>query len=414
MESKSDFSKGNVNGIIIRLAIPLILAQLVQVLYNVVDRIYIGHMENIGQTALTGMGIVFPIILIIGAFTNLFGTGGAPLCSIERGKGNEKRAEKIMGNTFAMLIYTSILLMLVFYIFMKPFLYLFGASNDTYSYAYGYFSIYLMGTPFFMIGTGMSGFINCQGYTKIAMAATVSGAVVNIILDPVFIYTLNMGVKGAAVATVISQIISAVLVMGFLFSKKTLLKIRKENLKIEIALLKKITGLGAAGFIMSASTGLVQITANSTLKATGGDVYVGIMTVINSIRDVVILPTSGFTQAVQPVIGFNLGARKYNRISQAIRFVTIFSVIYMIIAWALLFFFPESFIRIFNSNPELIAKGVPALHTFFFGMFMMSLQVAGQAVFVGMGYSKHAIFFSLLRKVIIVIPLTLILPYVWN
>ncbi len=409
---QNDFSTGSVSGHILSLAVPMTVAQLVQVLYNIVDRIYIGHLPGASALALTGLGLTFPIITIISAFTNLFGMGGAPLCSIARGRHDENRAEHIMGNTFLMLLCFSALLMVLGYGFMKPVLYLFGASDATYPYAREYLMIYLLGTPFAMVGTGMNGFINSQGFGRTGMMTILLGAAANIVLDPIFIFVFDMGVSGAALATIISQCLSAAWVMLFLNGKKTLLRIRKSNLRPEGKIIREITGLGTAGFIMSATNGIVQIACNSTLRAQGGDLYVGIMTVLNSVRDVISLPIQGVTNASQPVLGYNFGARKFDRIKRGIAFTSAVCIIYTFLAWLLAFLFPEPLIHIFNSDPELLAKGAPAMRIYFFGFFMMALQFAGQSTFVGLGQSKQAVFFSLLRKVIIVVPLTLILPHV--
>ncbi|MDI9242261.1 MATE family efflux transporter [Fusibacillus kribbianus] len=410
-ENKSDFSKGSVYRHITSLAVPLTIAQLVQMLYNIVDRIYIGHLPGASSLALTGLGLTFPVITLILAFTNLFGMGGTPLFSIARGRRQEERAGKIMGNTFTLLCISCILLMAVSYGFLRPLLYLFGASDESYPFAWQYLRIYLIGTPFAMLATGMNGFINAQGFARTGMLTVLIGAVTNIILDPVFIYVLDMGVSGAALATVISQCLSAVWVLRFLTGKKTLYSIRKCYLKPEAKLVREILGLGTAGFVVSASNGAVQIACNATLRSFGGDIYVGIMTVLNSVRDVVSLPIQGVTHASQPVMGFNFGAGEYGRIKKAIAFVTAIGVSYMLAAWLLLFLFPEPIMRIFNSDPELITKGIPSLHLYFFGFFMMAFQFVGQSTFVGLGMSKHSIFFSLFRKIIIVVPLTLILPH---
>ena len=409
-ENQNDFSTGSVWRHIVALAVPMTIAQLVQVLYNIVDRIYIGHLPGASSLALTGLGLTFPVITIIMAFTNLFGMGGAPLCSIARGKKDDERAERIMGNTFFMLCITSILLMGVCYLFLKPILYLFGASTDTYPYARGYLEIYLMGTPFVMIGTGMNGFISSQGFARMGMITILLGAIANIILDPIFIFVFDMGVAGAAWATIISQFLSAAWVLRFLTGNKTLLKIKKVYTRPDKRILKEITTLGTAGFIMSATNGLVQIACNTTLREQGGDLYVGVMTVLNSVRDVIMLPIQGVTSAAQPVLGFNYGAKQFGRIKKGIGFTSATCIIYTAIAWLIVILFPEPFIRIFNSDPNLLAKGVPAMYTYFFGFFMMALQFSAQSTFVGLGQSKQAVFFSLFRKVIIVIPLTLLLP----
>ncbi|MBU3841689.1 MAG: MATE family efflux transporter [Candidatus Fusobacterium pullicola] len=412
MENRNDFSQGSIYRHIMSLAIPMTIAQMVQVLYNIVDRIYIGHLEAGSSLALTGLGLTFPIITIISAFTNLFGMGGAPLCSIARGKNDMERAETIMGNTFFLLLVSSFVLMLASYVFMKPLLYMFGASDTTYPYAKEYLKIYLLGTPFVMLGTGMNGFINSQGFGKIGMMTILLGAIVNIILDPIFIFYLKLGISGAAIATILSQLLSAIWVMKFLLGEKTILKLTKKNMRLEGELIKSITGLGLAGFVMSATNGAVQIVCNATLKGHGGDIYVGIMTVLSSIRDVIILPIHGVTTGAQPVLGYNYGAKKYDRIKKGIIFVTVVTVIYMLLAWIIVFLYPGSFIKVFSSDMELIVKGIPAMNIYYFGFFMMAFQVAGQSIFVALGQSKQAVFFSLFRKIIVVVPLTLFLPYV--
>lgn len=412
MENRNDFSQGSIYRHIMSLAIPMTIAQMVQVLYNIVDRIYIGHLEAGSSLALTGLGLTFPIITIISAFTNLFGMGGAPLCSIARGKNDMERAETIMGNTFFLLLVSSFILMLASYVFMKPLLYMFGASDTTHPYAKEYLKIYLLGTPFVMLGTGMNGFINSQGFGKIGMMTILLGAIVNIILDPIFIFYLKLGISGAAIATILSQLLSAIWVMKFLLGEKTILKLTKKNMMLEGELIKSITGLGLAGFVMSATNGAVQIACNATLKGHGGDIYVGIMTVLSSIRDVIILPIHGVTTGAQPVLGYNYGAKKYDRIKKGIIFVTVVTVIYMLLAWIIVFLYPGSFIKVFSSDMELIVKGIPAMNIYYFGFFMMAFQVAGQSIFVALGQSKQAVFFSLFRKIIVVVPLTLFLPYV--
>lgn len=409
-ENKSDFSTGRVWHHIVALAVPMTIAQVVQVLYNIVDRIYIGHLPGASSLALTGLGLTFPVITLIAAFTNLFGMGGAPLCSIARGKDDEERAERIMGNTFFMLIVTGILVMLFCYLLIKPILYLFGASDDTYPYARQYLEIYLIGTPFVMVGTGMNGFISSQGFARTGMFTVLIGAVINIVLDPIFIFVFDMGVAGAAWATILSQLVSAVWVMQFLTGRKTLLRVKKIYTKPDKTIIREITGLGTAGFIMSATNGLVQIACNKTLGIHGGDLYVGIMTVLNSIRDVIMLPIQGVTSAAQPVLGYNFGAKQFGRIRKAIGFTSIVCILYMLIAWVFVLLFPEPLIRIFNTDPRLMAMGVPAMHIYFFGFFMMACQSTAQSIFVGLGQSRQAVFFSLFRKVIIVIPLTLLLP----
>ncbi|MCU6733021.1 MATE family efflux transporter [Diplocloster agilis] len=412
MSVNNDFSKGSVSGNILSLALPMTLAQLINVLYNVVDRIYIGHIPGESTVPLTGLGLALPIITIITAFANLFGMGGAPLCSIARGQRENKKAEQIMGNSFSMLLISGILLMILCLLFKKPLLYLFGASSATFPYADSYLTIYLLGTVFVMISLGMNSFINSQGFGKIGMMTVLLGAVANIILDPLFIFVFQMGVRGAAAATLISQMLSAVWVLKFLRGPKAILRLNREGMRLKADLLKNITGLGMSGFVMSVTNGSVQIICNATLQNFGGDLYVGVMTVINSVREIITMPVMGVTNGAQPVMGFNYGAEEYGRVRSAIKFTTAVCVIYTFAIWGLLLLAPRFFIHLFNSEPELLEAGVPAMKIYFFGIFMMSLQFAGQSVFVALGKSRQAVFFSLLRKAIIVIPLTLLLPMV--
>ncbi len=414
MDTKNDFGKGSVAKNILGLAVPMTLAQIVNVLYSVVDRIYIGHIPNASANALTGIGLALPVITIIIAFANLFGMGGAPLCSIARGAGEHERAEKIMGNSFCMLILSGVCLFVFCMVFKRPMLYLFGASDETFPYADAYLSIYLLGTLFVMVSLGMNSFINSQGFGKIGMCTVLIGAVLNLILDPVFIFLFDMGVQGAALATVISQLVSAVFVFRFLTGKEAVYTIKKKNLRPDKKLIGEITSLGLSNFIMAVTNGLVQIVCNATLQRYGGDLYVAIMTVINSVREIVQMPVSGLGNGTQPVIGFNYGAGKYKRVRSAIRFSTTFGVIATTASWALMFFFPEFFLRLFTEQEELVQAGVPAMRLYFFGFFMMSLQFSGQSVFVALGKSRQAIFFSLLRKAFIVVPLTLLLPMMFQ
>ena len=407
-----DFSKGKVWSNIMAQAVPLILAQLVQLLYNVVDRIYIGHLPGADSLALTGVGLVFPLTTLVAAFTNLFGMGGAPLFSIERGAGNDERAEKILGNTFTMLFASSFVIFALCYIFRKPVLYLFGASDASYVYADEYLRIYLFGTTFTMLSTGLNGFINAQGFPKIGMLTTLIGALLNLILDPLFIFVSGMGVAGAALATIISQAVSAVWVMHFLLSRKgkAAYHIKLSCMKPEWKLVGDITTLGMAGFIMQATNCMVQVVCNATLKVFGGDLYVGIMTVINSVREIMSLPVSGLTSGSQPVLGYNYGAGKYDRVKSGIRFTAAIGIAYTALAWIIVLIIPKQLMGIFTEDAQTIAYGAEALKTYFFGFVFMAFMFTGQSTFTALGYSKHAIFFSLLRKAIIVVPLVIILP----
>lgn len=410
--SENDFSRGSIARHIFGLALPMTVAQLINVLYSVVDRIYIGHLPHASAQALTGIGLCLPIITIISAFANLFGMGGAPLCSIARGGHEEKRAQNVMGNSFSMLIVSGAVLMVLCLIFKRPILYLFGASSDTFSYADQYITIYLIGTLFVMTSLGMNNFINAQGFGRMGMLTVLLGAVMNIILDPIFIFVFGLGVRGAAIATVISQGASAVWVLRFLTGKKALLRLTRESLKLNFALVKEITLLGTSGFVMSVTNGTVQIVCNAVLARHGGDLYVGIMTVINSVREIITMPVTGLTSGAQPVIGYNYGAGCYKRVKSAIKFMTAGCIIFSVVMWAVLFFEPRFFLHLFTQEQELIAKGIPAMRIYFCGIFMMSLQFAGQSTYVALNRPKQAVFFSLFRKVIIVVPLTLLLPMV--
>ena len=407
----NDFAEGSMWKNILLMAIPMTVAQLVQVFYNLVDRIYIGHMGADASLALTGLGLNFPIISLITAFCLLFSSGGAPLCSIERGRGNHERAEKLLGNCFVLLMITGVLLMVVLYVFMKPILYTFGASDATYVYAADYLRIYLLGTLFVMTATGMNMFINSQGFGRIGMATTLLGAVCNIILDPIFIFVLGWGVRGAAAATVISQGISAAWALHFLLSDKAIYKIKKKWLRLDDGkLILQVLGLGLSGFVMAVTNSLTQIVCNAMLQRWGGDLYVGAMTILNSVREVFTLAAQGITQGAQPVLGYNYGAHEYKRVKKGIQFMSLVTISYTVVIWAVINLFPHPFIAMFTKDADLITLAAPALKIFFGGFFMMSLQFSGQATFVALGYSRHAVFFSLLRKAFIVVPLTLLLP----
>ena len=414
MAVSKDFSKGSVWKNVMAQAVPLTIASLIQLLYNIIDRMYIGHLPDADTLALTGIGLTFPIVLLVTAFTNLFGQGGVPLCAMARGAGDKRRAETIMGNSFTLLVLSGILLTVICYLFRKPVLFLFGASADSYRYADAYLKIYLIGTVFSMTGSGMTGYINAQGFPRVGMAAAMTGAILNIALDPLFIFGFHMGIAGAALATVISQIVSAVFVIGFLVSSRSELSLGREQMRLRASAAREISGLGLTGFVVSFTNCVVSIVCNSMLKQYGGDLFVGINTVLSSVREMIGLPVSGITNGAQPVISYNYGAGKYERVRKSIRFISIVGTIYTLFAWLLIFLFPEFFIRIFNDDAQLIQSGVPALHMYFFGFFMMAFQFSGQSAFMALGKAKHAVFFSVFRKVVIVVPLTLLLPGFWN
>lgn len=411
---KDDFTKGSMLKNIVYQAVPLTVAQLVQLLYNIVDRVYIGHMKGVGTLALTGVGLTFPIISIVLAFSRLFSAGGAPLCAIARGAGDNARASRLMGNTLVMLVITGAILTVAGYLAMRPLLFLFGASESTFPYAFEYLQVYLAGTVFVMVGDGMNPFINAQGFPKIGMATIIIGAVLNLVLDPVLIFGFRMGVRGAAIATVISQGVSALWVLWFLRSPYAVLKLKKKDFLLSWQLLRKILALGTSGFVMASTTGAVQIVCNTMLKLYGGDLYIGVMTILNSIREVLLLPMSGLTAGSQPVLGYNYGAGRDDRVKKGIRVISAGGLVYTGIAWMAVLLFPGFFIRIFNNSQEMLQYGIPALKIYFFAVVCMALQVSGQTTFVSLGMSGKAVFFSLLRKVIIVIPLTLLLPRLWG
>lgn len=408
--SKIDFSKGPVWKCIVAQAVPLTIAQLVQLLYNVVDRIYLGHMGDGENLALTGVGLTFPVITLIMAFTALFGNGGVPLFAMARGRGDEEEAGKILGNSFALLLVSSVFLIVAGYVFQKPILFAFGASEESFVYASEYLNIYLLGTTFTMLATGLNGYINAQGFPRIGMCSIVIGAVANIVLDPIFIFVFDMGVAGAALATVISQALSAIWILHFLFGKKVAVSLRTQNIRISKRITKEICKLGTANFIMQGTNCAVQVACNATLQSYGGDTYVGIMTVTNSIREIVMLPVFGIVNGAQPVISFNYGAKAYGRAKSAVRFNTWVGAAYTMVAWMLILLFPRFWFGIFSDEVSMIGPGVEMLKIYFFGFVFMALQFAGQSVFQAVGDAKHAIFFSLLRKAIIVVPLTLLLP----
>lgn len=406
----SDFSTGSIKKQIISQAVPLTVAQIVQLLYNVVDRIYIGHLPEIGDISLTGLGVTFPLIMLVTAFTNLFGAGGNMLFSLFRGRHDDEEAENILGNVFALLVISASVLFVFCYTLRQPILLLFGAGHDSLEYADQYLQIYLFGTVFAMLTTGLNGFINAQGFPRIGMMTTILGAVINIVLDPIFIFGLNMGVRGAALATIIGQCVSAVWVLRFLTGKKALLKIKINRMRLKLVRIKRIVVLGFSGFVMMGTNSLVQIVCNNQLQLFGGDLYVGIFTVLGSVREVFSMPVQGLTSGAQPVLGFNYGAKENERVKEGIRFTAILGAAYTMLAWRIVMFIPQQLIAVFSSETETIVTGARMLNIYFFGFIFMAFQFVGQTVFQSLGKAKQAIFFSLLRKAIIVVPLTLLLP----
>ena len=406
----NDFSTGSVRQRIIAQAVPLTLAQIVQLLYNIVDRIYIGHLPDVGEMALTGLGLTFPVIVIIAAFTALLGMGGTPLFSIARGAGEDEEAERIIGNVFALLTAASAVLFTGCYVLRRPILFLFGASADSIVYADEYLRIYLFGTFFSMLSTGLNGYISAQGFPRVSMATTLLGAGINILLDPIFIFVFDMGVSGAALATVISQAVSALWVLRFLTGKRAILHLRREQIRIDIRRTKRIMTLGLPGFVMQGTNSLVQIVCNTQLQAQGGDLYVGVMTVIGSVREMLSLPVSGISSGAQPVLGYNYGAGRYGRVREGIRFMSVLGVAYTALAWVVVMLIPGPLLSMFGCEPETIEIGTEMMNIYFFGFVFMAFQFVGQSTFQGLGKAKQAIFFSLFRKAMIVVPLTLLLP----
>ncbi|MDE6830320.1 MAG: MATE family efflux transporter, partial [Lachnospiraceae bacterium] len=347
---------------------------------------------------------------LVMAFTQLFGAGGTPLFSMARGAGEDEQAEKIMGNAFFMLLRCAVVLFVFCYLLRRPILFLFGASEASYVYADAYLKVYLFGTAFSMISAGMNGYINAQGFPGTGMVTTVIGAVMNLILDPVFIFVFHMGVSGAALATVISQMVSALWVVRFLTGPKAILHIRREYIRSDYKLVGQIASLGLSGFIMQSTNCLVSIVCNITLRAYGGDLYVGIMTVLHSIREVMTLPVFGFTDGARPVLGYDYGAKRFDRVRSGIRFMTVVGIGYTILAWIVVIISPRMLLSVFTNNREMLDAGQEALNLYFMGFCFMAFQFCGQSTFVALGRSKQAVFFSLLRKAIIVAPLTVLLP----
>ncbi|MGL5507687.1 MAG: MATE family efflux transporter [Paraclostridium sp.] len=405
----TDLGKGSVGKLLFQLALPAIIAQLVNVLYNIVDRIFIGRMPS-GEIAMAGVGVAFPIIMIVSAFSALVGMGGAPLAAIKMGEKDNDGAEKIMSNSFATLLIISAILTVGFLLFKENILWAFGASNETIGYALDYVSIYLIGTVFVQIGLGMNPFINTQGFAKTGMITVMIGAVINIVLDPIFIFGLNMGVKGAALATITAQFVSAVWVIAFLFGKKSVLKIRKKYLKPDMKVVGPILLLGVSPFIMQATESLVIISLNNNLAKYGGDLAIGAMTIMSSVMQIILLPMMGLTQGAQPIISFNYGANKIDRVKQTFKLMLISCLAYTTLMWAAIMIFPQIFVSIFNSNPELIAITSWSMRIYFAGIFIFGAQIACQQTFLALGQAKISMVLALLRKIILLIPLIFILP----
>lgn len=393
-----------------QLAVPSVVAQLINVLYNIVDRIYIGRIPEVGHLALTGVGVTFPILTLISAFSSFVGAGGAPLAAISLGKGEHKRAEQILGNSFSMLLIFSVALTMIFQLSKEPLLYMFGASDNTIGYALDYITIYLWGTIFVQIALGLNLFITSQGQARTAMLSVLIGAVINIILDPICIFVLDMGVQGAAIATVFSQAVSAAWVLHFLYSKKSSIRIRSCYMKLSGKIVKSISMLGVSPFIMSATESAISIVLNHGLQTYGGDLYVGSMTILQSVMQLLSIPIGGFTQGVQPIISYNFGAEKFDRVKKTAKLLISFTFLLSFSFTLLTLLFPGAFGALFTSQTELLDLVKKVMPIYMFGMLIFGLQNGCQSIFLGLGQAKISIFLALLRKVFLLIPLAIILP----
>ena len=408
-----DFENGTITGNILGAGLPMLVAQLLNLLYNVVDRIYIARIPGEGTAALGAVGLCFPLIVIITAFANLFGSGGAPLFSIYRGKKKEPEAVCIMNTSFTMLSASALILMVIGLCFAHPLLILFGASSEALTYALPYLMVYLIGTLPSMLSVGMNPFINAQGYSVIGMISVAIGAVANLILDPLFIFVLGFGIRGAAIATVISQVLSAVFVLYFL-TRKSELKVRllhKSEVPKCLGYAKNITSLGTAGFIMQITNSLVTICCNNVLSVTGGDVYISVMTIVSSVRQLVETPIYAMNEGTSPILSYNYGAVRPARVRKAILVLGMMILAYTAVMWSLIILVPGTLIRVFTPDTSLVQDTIPALNQYFAAFIFMDLQYIGQTVFKSLNKKKQAIFFSLLRKVFIVVPLTYLMPY---
>ncbi|MGG7212445.1 MATE family efflux transporter [Clostridium nigeriense] len=408
-KAKMNLGEGSIGKLLINLAFSAIIAQIVNVLYNIVDRIFIGRMAN-GEIAMAGVGVAFPLLMIISAFSALIGMGGAPLAAIKMGEKDNDGAEKIISNSFSTLVIIGVLCTIVFLIFRENLLFAFGASEATIGYAMEYLTIYLLGTVFVQIALGMNPFINTQGFAKVGMYTVVIGAIINIVLDPIFIFVFDLGVRGAALATILSQFVSAIWVLFFLFSKKSILKIRKEYLIPDFKVLLSIVALGVSPFIMQATESIVLISLNNQLQMYGGDLAVGAMTIMSSIMQIVTLPLLGLSQGAQPIISYNFGAQNIKRVKRTFKLLLISCLVYTITMWASLMIFPEFFVGIFNKKPELIEITAWGMKIYFAGILIFGAQIACQQTFLALGQAKLSLIMALLRKIVLLVPLIFILP----
>lgn len=411
MENKEFLGTEKVSKLFVKLAVPTVVAQLVNLLYNMVDRIYIGHMKDIGSLALTGVGVCMPVIMIISAFACLIGMGGAPQVSISLGKGEHEKAERIMNCCFMFLILISVILTVFLRIFGDRLLLLFGASENTIPYASAYMNIYVLGTLFVQLSLGMNMFITCQGFTKISMLSVIIGAVMNIILDPIFIFRLDMGVRGAAMATIVSQAVSAVWIIRFLFGKKTGIKLQKRFFKFDFKLILPCMALGISPFIMQSTESILNICFNSSLLKYGGDIAVGAMTILSTLMQFSLLPLQGMSQGAQPITSYNLGAGKPERVKESVMLLLKVCFAYSMLFWITLMLFPTFYVKLFNSNTELVTYTQWAMRIYFAVLGIFGVQIACQQSFIALGNAKSSVFLALLRKVILLIPLIYILPH---
>lgn len=408
--NESRMGTERIGRLMVSMAVPSIIAQIINILYNIVDRIYIGHIPGVGAAALTGVGITFPIITLISAFSAFVGMGGAPLAAIWMGKGDRKHAEKILGSGACLLVIFTIVLMAVFYLFQKPFLYMFGASDATIGYSLDYMSIYLLGTLFVELALGLNPFIISQGSSRIAMISIVIGAVVNIALDPLFIFVFGWGVKGAAIATVLSQAVSAAWNVNFLMGKKSSLRLSFCNIRPDFRIMGQICSLGISPFIMRATESLISIVLNRGLQMYGGDLYVGSLTIMQSVLQLFSAPLTGFTQGVQPIISYNYGAGKFDRVKKLYRSMIAVSFTISFVANMTAMCFPALYASLFTNDEELIGLVSRVMPVFLFGMLFFGLQNGIQPTFLALGQAKISLFIAMFRKVILLVPLALVLP----
>lgn len=405
-----DFTQGKIPSVIMGMALPLIAAQLVNVLYNIVDRIYIGHIPVVGAHALTGVGVALPVITILSAFAGLFGQGGAPLFSIARGRGDADQAGRIMGNSMTLLLVSSVTLAVLARLVSRPVLLSLGAGENTLSYALDYLHIYLLGTPLVFITLGMNSYVNAQGFARRGMMTVMLGAAANIALDPLFIFVFGMGVRGAALATVLSQAVSAAWCTVFLRSSRASIPLRAKNMGLRPDIVGRIVSMGVSNFMAQGTNSVIQAVGNRELALYGGELFIGAMTIINALRTAFFQVIMGVSAGMQPVIGYNYGAGRRERVLECIRFTTAVGAGFMLATWLLLELLPAPFVRIFTDDPALADIAVPAVRIYYCAIFFMSLQLVGQSVFTGLGRARQAVFFSLFRKVVIEAPLMVLLP----